>query len=113
MSEVGQMNLTLLMVSSQFVVEAAHLEADGIHLTPAAGDLFLASIGNFLRSESSLSPDVTLVDELIDVNVDESSDDGESSVAETEEDKLGAILKIVKSNSKRLSSVKPFKGALD
>ena len=113
MSEVGRMNLTSLMVSTQFVVEAAHLEADGIHLTPAAGDLFLASIGNFLRSESSSSPDVTLVDELIDV--DESSDDGDgaSSIAETEEDKLGAILKIVKSNSKRLSSVKPLKAALD
>ena len=110
MSEVGRMKLASLTVTPPFVVEASHLEADGIHLTPAAGDLFLASLGNFLRSDSS--SDVTLVDEYIGLE-DESSDDGASSVPESEEDKLGAILKIVKSNSKRLSSVKPLKAALD
>ena len=97
------------MVTTQFVVEAIHLKADGIHLTPAAGDLFLASIGNFMRSEYSSK--VTLVDKLIDV--DESSIGGASSVPEIKEDKRGTILKIVKSILKRLSSVKPLKAALD
>ena len=110
------MDLPNLFVTPPFVVLPEHLEADSIHLTPAAGSLFLCSLGLFLRAEAS--SDVTLVSEQ--VNLEESSDsdstDGDGSTSncpDGDEDKLGAILKIVKSNSKRLGTVKPLKTALD
>ena len=109
-SEVGRMNLANLSVPPRFVIVPDHLETDGIHLTSAAGSLFLGSLGSFLRSESE--SDVTLVDDQI--VIDDSSDDEDVAAApDNYVDKLEAILKIVQSNSKRLSSIKPLKATLD
>jgi hypothetical protein len=107
------MQLPNLSVTSPFIVGSDHLESDGIHLTPAAGDLFLLSLGNFLREGIS---DVTIVSESVntlETSEDDDDDDMGSVAPDTDEDKLGAILKIVKGNSKRLRTVRPLKAALD
>ena len=109
-SEVSRMELPTLSVLPHFVVAPDHLEPDGVHLTPAAGALFLSCLNTSLRSD--VESDVTLVDQPI--VVDESSDDDDvSTVLDNDEDKLGAILKVVTSNSKRLSSIKPLKATIE
>ena len=109
-SEVSRLNVPNLFVTPPFFVEDVHLESDGIHLTPAAGRLFLESLGNAITSELASLADITMVES-------NSTEDGEVSASEVEEvpesdsetDRLGSILRIVKSNSKVLASVKPLK----
>ena len=104
------MGLSSLSVMPRFEVLPDHLESDGVHLTPAAGALYLTSLGNFIRSE--VESDLTLIDNQIDIA--DSSDDDDMSVApDNDEDKLAAILKVVTSNSKRLGSIKPLKATLE
>ena len=109
-SEVKRLNVPNLFVTPPFAVEDVHLEPDGVHLTPAAGRLFLDSLGVAITTELTSLADVTMVE-------NQDSDEGEASPSEVEEvsesdaetDRLGSILKIVKSNSKVLASVKPLR----
>ena len=109
-SEVLRLGVSNLLVAPPLVVEDVHLEADGLHLTPAAGRFFLETLSKAISAELTALADVTLVDAT-------GTEDGEVSESEVEElpesdaesDRLGSILKIVKSNSKVLSAVKPLK----
>ena len=83
------------------------LEKDGVHLTPPAGDLLLRQLGLNITSALSSLADVTLMDRSSSPDL-ASGDDDIESIAEGGDDRLGAILKIVTSNSKKLSSVKPL-----
>ena len=109
--EVQRVTMPNLFVIPVFEVSAEMLEADGVHLLPAVGGAYLAHIRQFVAAALTSTDDVTLVDELQNLVSSDSNDDVESLTGD-EEDKLGAILKIVKSNSKKLSSVKPLKDAL-
>lgn len=106
------MGLPSLVVIPAFDVTAEMLEADGIHLKPSSGDSFLQHVRDSVQSVVKASEDVTLVGEVATVQSESDSDDDDvQSVANTE-DRLGAILRIVKSNSKRLSSVRPLQETL-
>ena len=109
--EVQRVSMPNLVVGPVFDVSAEMLEADGVHLLPAVGAAYLGQVRQFVAAALTLPEDVTLVDELQNLVSSDSGDDV-LSVMGDEEDKLGAILKIVKSNSKKLSSVKPLKDAL-
>ena len=109
--EVQRVSMPNLVVGPVFDVSAEMLEADGVHLLPAVGAAYLGQVRQFVAAALTSPEDVTLVDELQNL-VSSDSDDDVLSVMGDEEDKLGAILKIVKSNSKKLSSVKPLKDAL-
>lgn len=109
-SEVSRMGMPSLVLLPRFDVTLQMLESDGTHLNPAAGDLFLSHLRQSIQSAltSSTDVDVTVVDEVTNVGSD--SDDEDPSVES--EDRLEAILKIVKSNSKKLSSVRPLRDTL-
>ena len=106
------MSIPNLFVTPPFIVDDIHLTSDGVHLTEAAGRLFLTTLGSAITTELASLADVTMVENV-------GSEEGEASASEVEEvvesdndsdsDRLGSILKIVKSNSKVLSSVKPLK----
>jgi len=110
-SEVRRLDLPSLQVVPAFEVTLEMLEADGVHLIPSAGDQFLNHLNRHISSSLASSADVTLVDEINTILSSDSDDDMSSNVEESD-DRLGAILKIVKSNSKKLSSVKPLKDSL-
>jgi hypothetical protein len=88
------------------------LERDGVHLKPAAGDSYLKhllqSVQSSMPTSVPSSSDVLLLDEF--TNVASESDDDIESVED--EDRLGAILKIVRNNSKKLSAVRPLRDTL-
>jgi hypothetical protein len=90
------------------------LESDGVHLKPAASDLFLSQLGQTVTAALHPSSDVTLIGEYATVNSSDDDDDDDEvpSVATAPEDRLAAILRIVKSNSQKLSSVKPLKDSI-
>lgn len=112
-SEVERLAVPNLLLVPPLVVEDADLESDGVHLTPAAGRAFLSSLSGSVSTELSSLADVTLVD-------DAGQEDGEVSGSEVEElpesdseaDRLGSILKIVKSNSKVLAAFKPLQDSV-
>ena len=110
-SEVRRLDLPALLVIPAFEVTPEMLEADGVHLVPAAGDQFLNHLCRNVSSSLASSADITLVEEITNIMSSDSEDDASSNVEESD-DRLGAILKIVKSNSKKLSSVKPLKDSL-
>ena len=108
-AEVRRMGLPSLMVVPAFTVAPEMLEVDGVHLTPPSGDLFLKQLcADVLASLQSSDPDdVTLIDDFTQVGSSSSSD---SELADPEgEDRIASILKIVKSNSKKLGNVKRLK----
>ena len=105
------MDLPALLVVPAFQVTLEMLEADGVHLVPSVGDQFLSHLSRHVSSSLASPADVTLVDEINTILSSDSDDDESSNVGESD-DRLGAILKIVKSNSKKLSSVKPLKDSL-
>ena len=108
-AEVRRMGLPALMVVPAFTVAPEMLEVDGVHLTPPSGDLFLKQLcADVLASLQSSDPDdVTLIDDFTQVGSSSSSD---SELADPEgEDRIASILKIVKSNSKKLGNVKRLK----
>lgn len=104
-SEVRRIELSSLALASEFIVTPAMLEVDGVHLKPASGEQFVASLLQSVMNLQESRIDVTLVDDLMVV-----SDDDASSVPD--EDRLGAILKIVKGNSRQLSSIRPLRETL-
>ena len=106
-TEILRLALPNLRLVPSIDVAPEMLEKDGVHLTPPAGDLFLRQLGLNLTSVLSSLADVTLMDRSNSQD-SASSDDEIQSVAEGGDDRLGAILKIVTSNSKKLSSVKPL-----
>ena len=110
-SEVCLLDLPALLVVPAFQVTLEMLEADGVHLVPSFGDQFLSHLSRHVSSSLASPSDVTLVDEINTILSSDSDDDESSNVGESD-DRLGAILKIVKSNSKKLSSVKPLKDSL-
>ena len=110
-SEVCLLDLPALLVVPAFQVTLEMLEADGVHLVPSVGDQFLSHLSRHVSSSLASPADVTLVDEINTILSSDSDDDESSNVGESD-DRLGAILKIVKSNSKKLSSVKPLKDSL-
>ena len=106
-TEILRLALPNLRLVPSIDVAPEMLEKDGVHLTPPAGDLFLRQLGLNLTSVLSSLADVTLMDQSN--SQDSASSDNEiQSAAEGGDDRLGAILKIVTSNSKKLSSVKPL-----
>lgn len=92
------------------------LEADRVHLIPSAGDSFLAHISSgigVLLGSAAETDDVTLVDAFIPLDSgDSDSSDDNDDVSVKKGDRLGAILRIVTSNSRKLSSVKPLKDSV-
>ena len=111
-TEVSRTGLKSLSVIPPFVVTSAMLEPDGIHLNPASGDLFLNHLCQSIQTTVS-SSELTLVEEEVEVVSSSESDDEDMEAASVgNSDRLGAILKIVKSNSKRLRSVKPLRDTL-
>jgi len=114
-TEVSRLGLSNLSVLPPFNVDDDMLEVDGVHLLAPIGDQYLAHLGVCLTSLLSNSSDVTLVGEVTNlVDQSDSDDEDASSVAEDAAgDRLGAILKIVRSNSRRLSGVRPLKTAVD
>jgi hypothetical protein len=114
-TEVNRISLPNLVVLPPFVMEPAMLGPDGVHLLPASGASYLTHICQHLQASLSPTSDITLVDEFATVDSSSDSDSAESVVASVQGkvDRLDTILKIVKSNSRRLSSVKPLKDALE
>jgi hypothetical protein len=115
-SEVARLGLTSLRVLPSFAVSLEMLESDGVHLKSVSGDLFLAHLRQSLSDLLSIPAPAPARDfiPLVDFATLESSeedDDDVRSVAD-DDDRLGAILKIVKSNSRRLTSLKPLREAL-
>ena len=110
-TEVLRLALPNLRLIPSVDVTPEMLEKDGVHLTPPAGDLFLRQLGLNITSALSSLADVTLMDQSSSKD-SLSSDDDVQSVADGDDDRLGAILKIVKSNSKKLGSVKPLRNTL-
>ncbi len=106
-SEVDRIGLPNLVLVAPFVVNEEMLLADGVHLIPAAGDQLLAQLCDSVTA-CLQSSDVT----LIDVNAVDSSDAEVQPLPEADADKLGAILSIVQSNSRKLNSVTPMKNTL-
>jgi hypothetical protein len=100
------MDVASLIVLPSFDVTLEMLERDRVHLKPAAGNSYLKhllqSIQSSMPASVPSSSDVLLLDEF--TNVASESDDDIESVED--EDRLGAILKIVRSNSKMLSAVR-------
>jgi uncharacterized protein YqgV (UPF0045/DUF77 family) len=108
-SEVSRLDLPSLKIAPAFVVAPEMLEVDGVHLTPSSGDLFLKQLcADILSLLPSDTDDVTLVDEFMLVASSPSSSDSEPADGEGD-DRIASILKIVKSNSKKLGSVKRLK----
>ena len=107
MTEVLRLALPNLRLIPSIDVTPEMLEKDGVHLTPLAGDLFLRQLGLNITSALSSMADVTMMEKSSSQD-SASSDDDVQSVVEAGDDRLGAILKIVTSNSKKLSSVKPL-----
>jgi len=91
------------------------LETDGVHLKPVYGDQFLAHLRQTLTDFLALpapvlpAPLIPLVDFA---NIESSEEEDDVRSVPDDEDRLGAILKIVKSNSRRLSSMRPLRDAL-
>ena len=104
------MALPLLQLASQFDVTPEMLEPDGVHLIPSAGDLFLSQLSQNVAAILNSTADVTLVEEIN--NVESGSSDEEMGSTADDGDRLEAILKIVKGNSKKLSSVQPLKDSV-
>jgi hypothetical protein len=104
------MDLPTLTVLPSFNVTSEMLELDGVHLNPASGDLFLQHLCSSIKEVCQPPSDVTLVND-VDISSDEDDDDDVQSVR-VREDRLGAILRIVKSNSEKLSSVRPLQNTL-
>ena len=104
------MDLVSLAVLPQFVVTSAMLESDGVHLNPTSGDLFLGHLCQNVQASINSPSEVTLVEEI--VSSSESDEEEVDAASVGDDDRLGAILKIVKSNSKRLRSVKPLRDTL-
>ena len=61
-SEVQRMDLASLVVAPTFAVTPEMLEADKVHLVPAAGDQFLTQLNQHLQVFVSSLNDVTLVE---------------------------------------------------
>ncbi len=120
-SEVVRLNLPSLRVVSHFDVTLEMLEADGVHLKPSAGDLFLQQLCQSTQIAVSLPPtaptDAPGADnpDIVDIADTEaaSADDDDDEVQALPSDRLGAILRIVTSNSRRLAGVKPLRDALE
>jgi len=113
-SEISRLGLTNLSLLSPFVFDVDMLEVDGVHLLAPIGDQYLAHLSLSITSFLSASSDVTLVGEvttLVDQS-DSEDEDASSAAGDVEGDRLGAILKIVRSNSRRLSGVRPLKDAV-
>jgi len=106
-NEVLRLAMPNLRLVPSIDVTPEMLEKDGVHLTPLAGDLFLRQLGLNITSALSSLADVTLMEQSSSHDLS-SSDDDVQSVVEADDDRLGAILKIVTSNSQKLSSVKPL-----
>ncbi len=96
------MEMPSLSPLPRFDVSPQMLKSDGTHMNPSAGDLFLYHLRLSIQSALTSLADVTVVDEI--TNVGSRSDDKDLPSLEGE-DCLVAILKIVRSNSKKLSSV--------
>jgi len=109
-TEVSRMDLGTLLVLPPFDVESSMLELDGIHLKPASGLQFVNHLGSGIQARLSVSMDDTMVNQ--DILMTSDSDEEVQAVTDGEDDRLGAILKIVKSNSKRLVAIRPLKDAL-
>ena len=112
-TEVRRMSLPSLMVVPAFTVTPEMLEVDGVHLTPPSGDMFLKQLCTDVLASlhTSDTNDVTLIDEFMQVASSASSSDSEPAASEGE-DRIASILKIVKSNSKKLGSVKGLKDSV-
>jgi hypothetical protein len=115
-AEVLRVDVSGLASVSPYAVEDASLEADGIHLTAAAGSHLLKTLGLFISEVlngpfSADAADTTLV-HVSDVSDVESAGDSESVVTEpspgTDTDRLESILRIVQGNSRLLGAVRPL-----
>jgi hypothetical protein len=113
-SEVSRMNLPSLRLVPPFVVDESMLEPDGVHLLPTTRDSFLAQLSNNVQLAIPVLDEVTLVDDFTNVgsSEDESDESANDQATTTSRDRLGTILQIVKSNARRLGTVKPLRDAL-
>lgn len=121
-SEVSRLGLSTLHILPAFDVTTEMLEADGIHLKSGYGDKFLAHLCQSLRdclvlpitvpASTSTAPSFIPLVDFADEDSNDDDDEDEVQSIPGEEDRLDTILKIVKSNSRRLSSVKPLRDAL-
>ncbi len=94
-----------------FEVTDEMLEGDQVHLVPAAGDAYLSHLSQCLATcLNTGSDDITLIDEFTPLG--SSGDEDSETAADDSSDRLGTILKIVKSNSRKLCSVKPLKDSI-
>ena len=103
------MDLPNLRVIPSFVFDVVQLEADGVHLNPITGVAFLEFVSQELRLAMvhASDGDVTLTDPTIQIV--ESDSDENTAESDSEADRLGSILKIVRGNSKLLKTVQPLK----
>ena len=96
------------MVQPFAIAGPEELESDQIHLKSVVADRFLVNVAQSISSVLSAAADVTLID------VDQSEEDPDIVIEATNpEDRLEAILRIVKGNSQKLNVVRPLKVSFD
>ena len=96
------------MVQPFAIAGPEELESDQIHLKSVVADRFLVNVAQSISSVLSAAADVTLID------VDQSEEDLDIVIEATNpEDRLEAILRIVKGNSQKLNVVRPLKVSFD
>jgi hypothetical protein len=95
-SEVARIGSPLIGVMSPFMAVPSLLEPDGIHLSPAGGDRFLAHLG------SELTTMLVEATEVPDEAVPMESDAVESDAAD---DRLSQILNVVNRSATRLDAL--------
>ena len=105
------MDMPALLVTPVFAITLEMLEVDGVHLVPSNRDWFFSHLCQHVSSSLASSFDIFLVKEINTIVSSDSNDNMASNVKNSDKH-LGAILKIVKSNSKVISSVKPLKDSL-
>jgi len=100
-AEVVRSGLGNLTLAPCFSVTDEMFERDGVHLIPVAGDKFLDHLS---RAITNVTSEVTNDDDRSDLTMVGDTDSDSSEVEditmpESDADKLGAILSIVRSNS--------------
>jgi len=113
------MDQPFLHVIAPFVFAADQLESDGVHLNQATGRKFLEHISQevqkLLSQDFTTYAGVTLASPDPDITlVEVPPSDSEDTVSEPEGDseRLASILKIVRGNSRVLTTVKPLRDSI-